>query len=86
MASRVYVLGGFQTDFALNWAREGMELMDGMRQAVFGGLQSARLDPTDIDVAHIGNFAGELFCNQGHLGGLFAALDPAFAGLPASRH
>ena len=37
-------------------------------------------------MAHIGNFAAELFCNQGHLGGLFAACDPAFAGLPASRH
>lgn len=86
MSSRVYVLGGFQTDFALNWAREGMELMDGMRQAVFGGLQATQLEPSDIEVAHIGNFAGELFCNQGHLGGLFAALDPAFAGLPASRH
>lgn len=86
MAARVYILGGFQSDFALNWAREGMELMDGMRHAVFGGLQSARLEPSDIEVAHIGNFAGELFCTQGHLGGLFAALDPAFAGLPASRH
>jgi acetyl-CoA C-acetyltransferase len=86
MASRVYILGGFQSDFALNWAREGLELMDGMRNVVCSGLQAARLEPTDIDVAHIGNFAGELFCNQGHLGGLFAALDPAFAGLPASRH
>jgi acetyl-CoA C-acetyltransferase len=86
MAARVYILGGFQSDFALNWAREGLELMDGMRNVVFSGLQAARLEPTDIEVAHIGNFAGELFCNQGHLGGLFAALDPAFAGLPASRH
>ncbi len=42
--------------------------------------------PSDIEVAHIGNFGAELFCNQGHLGGLFAASDPAFAGIPASRH
>ncbi|MCS6947480.1 MAG: acetyl-CoA acetyltransferase, partial [Steroidobacteraceae bacterium] len=40
----------------------------------------------EVDVAHIGNFAAELFCGQGHLGGLFAQAHPAFAALPASRH
>ena len=86
MASRVYILGGFQSDFAQNWAREGVELMDAMRHVVLSGLDAAHLEPSDVQVAHVGNFAGELFCNQGHLGGMFAALDPAFAGVPASRH
>jgi acetyl-CoA C-acetyltransferase len=86
MASRVYILGGCQSDFSQNWAREGVELIDGMRHVVLSGLQASHLDPADVQVAHIGNFAAELFCNQGHLGGLFAALHPAFAGLPASRH
>lgn len=86
MASRVYILGGYQTDFADNWARSGMEIADGMRSTIMRGLAETNLAPSDIEVAHIGNFGAELFCNQGHLGGLFAAADPAFAGIPASRH
>jgi acetyl-CoA C-acetyltransferase len=86
MTSRVYILGGYQTDFAENWARSGMEIADGMRTTIMHGLAKTHLNSSDIEVAHIGNFAAELFCNQGHLGGLFAASDPAFAGIPASRH
>lgn len=86
MASRVYILGGYQTDFADNWARSGLEIADSMRTTIMRGLAETDLAPGDIEVAHIGNFAAELFCNQGHLGGLFAASDPAFAGVPASRH
>lgn len=86
MASRVYILGGYQTDFADNWARNGMELADVIRSTILRGLAETDLAPAAIEVAHIGNFAAELFCNQGHLGGLFAASDPAFAGVPASRH
>ena len=86
MTSRVYILGGYQTDFADNWARSGLEIADGMSSTLMSGLAAAHLAPADIEVAHIGNFAAELFCNQGHLGGLFAASDPAFAGIPASRH
>ncbi len=40
MASRVYILGGFQSDFSQNWAREGVELMDAMRHVVLSGLGS----------------------------------------------
>jgi acetyl-CoA C-acetyltransferase len=86
MAQRVYVLGGYQTDFSDNWARKGVELFDGFGQTVNAALAATGLEPAQIDVAHVGNFAGELFCRQGHLGGFFAALHPEFAGKPASRH
>jgi acetyl-CoA C-acetyltransferase len=86
MTNRVYLLGGYQTDFSQNWLRNGEEIFDGFRNTVEAGLQSAELEPEDIDVAHVGNFAAELFCRQGQLGGFFAALHPAFSGLPASRH
>jgi acetyl-CoA C-acetyltransferase len=86
MTSRVYILGGYQTDFAENWARNGLEIADGMRATILSGLTETKLQPAEIEVAHIGNFAAELFCQQGHLGGLFAASDPAFAGIPAARH
>jgi acetyl-CoA C-acetyltransferase len=86
MSARVYILGGYQTDFADNWSRNGMEIGDGMRTTIMKGLAECNLEPQQVEVAHVGNFAAELFCNQGHLGGLFAASDPAFAGIPASRH
>jgi len=86
MSERVYVLGGYQTDFSQNWSRNGMEIFDGFRDTVQSALESVDLAPEDVDVAHVGNFAAELFCKQGHLGGFFAALHPEFSGLPASRH
>ena len=86
MQQEVYVLGGFQTDFAQNWQRSGLELFDVFRSTVLQGLTAAQLAPDDVDVAHIGNFAAELFCGQGHLGGFFAASDPAFSGIPSGRH
>lgn len=86
MATQVYVLGGWQSDFAQNWARNGREIFDAFRDTVHAGLDATQLAPQDIEVAHVGNFAAEIFCGQGHLGGFFAASDPAFAGIPASRH
>lgn len=81
-----YILGGWQSDFARNWAREGVDLADGFGEAVHGGLAATSLDPADIDVGHVGNFVGDLFAGQGLLGGFFAQTEPAFDGLPTSRH
>ncbi|MFA4949440.1 acetyl-CoA acetyltransferase [Brevundimonas sp.] len=81
-----YILGGWQSDFARNWSREGVEMADGFGEAVHGGLAAASLDPADIDVGHVGNFVGDLFAGQGLLGGFFAQTEPAFDGLPTSRH
>ncbi len=86
MATRTYILGGYQTDFAENWARNGIEIFDAFQHTVLTGLDAAGLEPREIDVAHVGNFVAELFCNQGHLGGFFAAAHPDLAGVPASRH
>ena len=86
MAERVYVLGGYQTDFSQNWARNGVELFDVFQNTVLSALDTASIDADQVEVAHVGNFAAELFCKQGHLGGFFAELDPAFAGVPAARH
>jgi acetyl-CoA C-acetyltransferase len=57
-----------------------------MRDAVLGALATSGVAADEVDVAHIGNFAGELFTGQGHLGGLFASITPAFDGVPAARH
>lgn len=81
-----YILGGWQSDFGRNWAREGKEMFDGFSEAVHGGLEATRLDPEDIDVGHVGNFVGDLFAGQGLLGGFFAQAEPRFGDLPTSRH
>lgn len=86
MTTRTYVLGGYQTDFARNWTRDGREIFDLFSETVEAGLDAAKIDAAAIEAAHVGNFAAELFCGQGHLGGFFAACRPEFAGLPASRH
>src|SRR5713101_6431607 len=82
----VYVLGGAQTDFARNWSKERKHIVAMMREAVLGALESTQIDPKEIQTAHVGNFAAELYAKQGHLGAFFIDIDPAFSGLPTSRH
>lgn len=82
----VYILGGWQADFADNWARKGMDLADAFSQVVGNGLDSVGLDPKDIETGHVGNFVGELFAHQGLLGGFFGLVHPDFDGLPTARH
>lgn len=82
----VYILGGWQSDFKRNWAREGLEIGDGFAEALHGGLDAVGMAPAEVEVGHVGNFVGDLFSGQGQLGGFFAMAEPAFDGLPTSRH
>ena len=82
----VFVLGGFQTDFSRNWTKEAKHIVAMMREAVQGALETTRIEPKEIEVAHVGNFAAELYCMQGHLGAFVLEVDPALRGLPTSRH
>ncbi len=84
--SGVFILGGAQTDFSRNFSREGKSIFDMMSETVESGLDSTGLDAKEIETAHVGNFVAELFCDQGQLGGFFAAIRPEFNGLPAGRH
>ncbi len=86
MSAPVFVLGGAQTDFARNYSRQGAGLFEILGDAVRLALETTKVEPEEVDVAHVGNFTAELFSRQGHLGGLFASLDPAFDGLPSARH
>ena len=82
----IYILGGSQTDFARNWFKEGKHLSAMIREAVTGGLTEAGIEPKEVQVGHVGNFAAELYAMQGHLGAFLVDVDPAFSGLPTSRH
>ena len=82
---KVYILGGYQTDFARNWARENKHISAMMREAYEGSLATTKIEPKDIQAAFVGNFAAELYCMQGHLGAFFVDFDPQFKGLPTMR-
>lgn len=82
----VYILGGFQTDFARNWTKEGKHISAMIREAVDGCLAATGVTPQQIEVGHVGNFAAELYAMQGHLGAFLVDVDPAFSGLPTGRH
>jgi acetyl-CoA C-acetyltransferase len=86
MSNDVFVLGGFQTDFARNYSRENKDIAALMEEAVEGALNDCNIAAREVETAHVGNFAAELFCGQGILGGLFAAIRPEFNGLPSGRH
>lgn len=82
----VYLLGGWQSDFSTNWARQGMDLADAFSEVVGQGLQATALDASEVETGHVGNFVGDLFAGQGLLGGFFGLVHPDFDGLPTARH
>lgn len=82
----VWILGGYQSDFARNLTREGGEFAGLAGEVITGTLASARLDADAVDVVHVGNAFGELFAAQGHLGAMPATVNDALWGVPASRH
>lgn len=82
----IYVLGGSQTDFARNWAREGRELYDMFEEALREAVVNADIEPEQIEVGHVGNFVGDLFAGQGLIGGFFGQVFPELSMLPTSRH
>lgn len=86
MSAPVFVLGGYQSDFARNLAREGGELVDLVGEAVDGALAAAGVEAGDVDAIHVGNAFGELFAGQAQLGAMPATARPALWGVPATRH
>ena len=82
----VWILGGYQTDFARNLTREGKDFADLTSEVVDSTLEASGVDPNTIGVVHVGNAFGELFAGQGHLGAMPATVREELWGLPASRH
>jgi acetyl-CoA C-acetyltransferase len=82
----IYILGGSQSDFARNWAREGLGLYDMFSDSLREAVVNAEIDPAQIEVGHVGNFVGELFAGQGLIGGFFGHVFTDLSSLPTSRH
>ena len=82
-----WVVGGYQTDFARNTAREGIGFDELFEETVSHTARVPRRPGAgDIEVVHVGNAFGQLFTGQGQLGGMPATVEPALWGVPAMRH
>lgn len=65
--------------------RENPTLEDYIDQSVNGALKAANVDAAQIDKGYIGNFAGELFSSQGHLGAMVSRVNDGLIGTPFAR-
>lgn len=92
--SKVYVLGGAQTDFERNWTKEGKGVIALLKEIIEDTLKATKLSYEEIIrlnrsgkiAVFIGNFCAEYYVNQGHLGALLTEVNPAFYGVPSARY
>ncbi len=82
----VWILGGYQSDFARNLHREGRDFADLTAEVVDATLAAAKVGASDIGVVHVANAFGEMFARQGHLGAMPATVNEGLWDTPASRH
>jgi acetyl-CoA acyltransferase len=87
----IYVVGGDLTQFLgkghPDWDEDGdnPSLEDLLTDAINGAFDETGVDPDAIERGYIGNFAGECFANQGHMGALAVRANEAFDGKPFQR-
>lgn len=92
--SKVYILGGAQTDFERNWKKEGKSMVALLKEAITDGLAGAGLNYDDIRelnknnriACFVGNFIAEKYLEQGHLGAFLTEVSPVFYGVPSARY
>src|SRR5271156_341958 len=89
MDTDVWILGGYQSDFARNLTKEGLDFADLTSEVVDATLAAAKVDAADIaatGVVHVANAFGEMFAEQGPLGAMPATVCDGLWDTPASRH
>ena len=92
--SKVYILGGAQTDFERNWKKEGKGMVAILKEVMADGLSHAGLTFEDVRLLNgenrvacfVGNFIAEKYVDQGHLGAFLTEVDSAFYGVPSARY
>jgi acetyl-CoA acyltransferase len=95
---KAYVLGGHVTPFLgkhhPDWIwkkhpdfgrRENPTIEELITTAVRGALEATGVPAESVERAWIGNFVGELFCQQGHLGAAVVGAHPGLAFVPSMR-
>ncbi|MDQ2867114.1 MAG: thiolase domain-containing protein [Verrucomicrobiota bacterium] len=78
----VYILGGGRTDFKRNLKKEGKALRDVIVEAGQKAIADAKIDPSEIEAATVGNFNAGQFTKQLHLGAFVPEIDPKLRGIP----
>ena len=86
MGTNVWILDGYQSDFARNLTKEGRDFADLTSEVVDAALAAANVNAADIGVVHVANAFGEMFAEQGHLGAMPATVCDGLWDTPASRH
>ncbi len=83
-------IGKFHPDFI--WKKhpdfghkENPTLEQLLHRVALGACADVDIDPALIDRGYVGNFVGELFSNQGHLGAMTAAASDGFLHTPFTR-
>ena len=92
--SKVYILGGAQTDFERNWTKEGKNLIALIKEVIADGFVNAGITFDDVALLNqenrvatfVGNFIAEEYISQGHLGAFLTEVHPAFYGVPSARY
>ena len=92
--SKVYIIGGAQTDFERNWKKEGKGMVAILKEVMADGLAHAGLSFDDVKALNgdnrvacfVGNFIAEKYIDQGHLGAFLTEVDPVFYGVPSARY
>ncbi|MBT5579749.1 MAG: thiolase domain-containing protein [Acidimicrobiaceae bacterium] len=82
----VTILGGHQTDFATNIAKQNEDVADLTKRAIEATLDDAGIDADAIESIHVGNAFGQLYNGQGHMGAMPATVIPELWGVPSMRH
>lgn len=85
-ADGVWVLGGYQSDFARNVTKDGAGPHGLVEEVLRSTLEDAGMGPDQVEVVHVGNAFGELMVGQGHWAALPATVEEALWGVPATRH
>lgn len=86
MAGNVWILGGYQSDFARNFTREGSDFAGLTAEVVDHTLAESMIDASAIEVVHVANAFGEMFAGQAHLGAMPATVHDGLWDTPATRH
>ncbi len=95
---KIYVVGGDLTPFIgkhhpdFIWKKhpdfgkkENPTLEELLSKAINGAFEKTGVDPEAIDKGYIGNFAGELFSHQGHMGAMAVRANEKLQGKPFTR-
>jgi acetyl-CoA C-acetyltransferase len=82
----IWIIGGYQSDFARNLTKESLEISDLVKETTTGTLAHAGISASRVEVIHVANAMGEFYVKQGHLGSMVASVVPELAGVPSTRH